>query len=135
MVAGGGQWRGVAAVGWCAARYITNTILNLEDTSLIRLSIILALGTIMFEYTTLVFQGIGHFGMIARIMIAQGVAKLGFSLILIWQHALTALSGMLIYGLVPAFAALLAWGKSPVATFRLPANWREHLQQVLGVAK
>lgn len=125
----------VALLALALAPFLSRTVLHIESPSLIYLAIALALGTVIFEYTTLVFQGIGRFGAVARIMIAQGVAKLLFSLLLIWQGALSAFSGMLIYGAVPAFAALLAWTSSPVRDFSLPREWRRHLRHLASVAK
>lgn len=123
-----------AVLGWLVAPQI-GSLLHIDSVVLIRSAILLASGTIFFEYTTLVFQATHHFGMVARITIAQAVGKLVFGLILIWQGILHAGTGMLVYGLLPGLGALTAWFKHPLTSFALPASWRKDLAQILAVAK
>ena len=103
--------------------------------SLIRLAIFLSLGTIFFEYSTVVFQSTHRFAMVARITVAQSIGKLLFGIIFIWQGILHATEGLLIYGLLPGIGALLGWRKIPFSTFALPKTWRKDLRLILSVAK
>jgi O-antigen/teichoic acid export membrane protein len=123
-----------ATIGWFIAPWI-GSLLRLDSVSLIRSAILLASGTIFFEYTTLVFQATHHFGMVARITIAQAIGKLLFGFILIWQGILHATSGLLVYGLLPGVGALTAWVKNPLTSFTLPKSWQKDLWAILAVAK
>lgn len=129
-----GNFAVCALVGWVTSPW-TSSLLHIESVALIRMAILLASGTIFFEYTTLVFQATHRFGMVARITIAQAVGKLGFGLILIWQGILSAGTGMLVYGLLPGIGALTAWFKNPLSSFALPKSWQKDLGQILAVAK
>lgn len=115
--------------------WITFTLLKIEDLSLIRAAILLAGGTVVFEYATLVFQASHHFDLVARMTIAQGVGKLIFSGILMWQGMLTSLLGLMIYGIMPAIGAFIAFAKSPLHSLSLPQDWKKQLSQILAIAK
>lgn len=125
----------ILAVLWLLSPWITHSLLHIESLGLIRSAIILSVGTIIFEYSTLVFQATHRFDLVARITIAQGIGKLVFSLILMWQGALTGVLGLTIYGLMPGLAALLGFIQNPLASLALPVNWRIHLKEILSVIK
>ena len=122
-------------LGYLLAPWIAHSLLHLDDIRLLRISFALALGTIFFEYSSIVFQSTHRFGMVARITIAQALGKLLFGLILIWQGMLQAVAGLLVYGLLPGIGALLGWSKNPLSTFTLPKTWKKDLQIILKVAK
>lgn len=115
--------------------WITHSVLHIESLGLIRSAILLSGGTIVFEYAILVFQATHRFDLAALITITQGIGKLAFSLILMWQGALTSVLGLTIYGLMPGIGALLGFIKNPLASLALPHNWRLHLKEILSVAK
>jgi O-antigen/teichoic acid export membrane protein len=83
-------------VAWIIAPWVGHTLLHIEDIGLIRLAIVLALGTIFFEYSTIVFQSTHQFARVARITIAQAMGKLLFGIIFIWQGILHAREALLI---------------------------------------
>lgn len=122
-------------VAWLLAPWISQSLLHIENVGLIRTSFLLALGTIFFEYSTIVFQSTHRFAMVARITIAQALGKLLFGLILIWQGMLHATEGLLIYGLLPGLGALSGWKKNTLSSFALPATWKKDLAVILTVAK
>jgi O-antigen/teichoic acid export membrane protein len=122
-------------VAWFLAPWISLSLLHIENVGLIRTSFLLALGSIFFEYSTIVFQSTHRFAMVARITIAQALGKLLFGLILIWQGMLHATEGLLIYGLMPGLGALAGWRKNPLKSFALPATWKKDLRIILKVAK
>lgn len=124
----------VGTISWLLAPWITHSLLHLDNIALIHSAIVLALGTIMFEYSTLVSQATHRFVLVAHITIAQGIGKLVFSLILMWQGVLTAASGLWIYGLMPGVGAVIAFRSAPIA-LSLPTHWRQNLAQILSVAK
>lgn len=124
-----------ATLGWFLAPWISVSFLHIDNIALIRISFLLALGTIFFEYSTIVFQSTHRFAMVARITIAQAIAKLVFGLLFIWQGILHATAGLLIYGLMPGIGALLGWRKNPLSSFTLPKTWRKDLRLILSVAK
>ncbi len=124
----------LTVVGWIISPWL-GMILHIESIPLIRSAILLSAGTIFFEYTTLVFQATHQFGIVARITIAQAVGKILLGIILIWQGALHAASGLLVYGLMPGLGALSGWVKSPLVSFTLPASWKKDLRIILSVAK
>ena len=125
----------IVLILWLLSPWITYSLLHIESLGLIRAAIILASGTVMFEYATLVFQATHRFDLVARITIAQGLGKLLFSLILMWQGALSSLLGLTIYGLMPGIGAIIGFVKNPLASFALPKDWRKHLTKILSVAK
>ncbi len=122
-------------LAWFLAPWIATTLLHIENIALIRISFLLALGTIFFEYSTIVFQSTHRFAMVARITIAQALGKLLFGIIFIWQGMLHATEGLLIYGLLPGIGALFGWKKKTLSSFTLPATWRKDLKVILAVAK
>lgn len=122
-------------IAWFLAPWIGNSLLHITDISILRLAIVLSIGTIFFEYSTIVFQSTHHFAQVARITIAQAVGKLAFGLLFIWQGILHAKEALLIYGLLPGIGALLGWTKNPLSTFSLPKTWRKDLSIILKVAK
>jgi len=122
-------------VAWILAPWISQSLLHIENVTLIRMSFLLALGTIFFEYSTIVFQSTHKFAKVARITIAQAVGKLLFGLIFIWQGMLHATVGLLIYGLLPGLGALSGWSKSTLSSFTLPTTWKKDLRIILSVAK
>lgn len=122
-------------IGWVLAPWISTTLLHINNVALIRTSFLLSLGTIFFEYSTIVFQSTHRFAMVARITIAQAMGKLIFGLIFIWQGMLHATAGLLIYGLMPGIGALLGWRKNPLSSFTLPVTWKKDLLLILSVAK
>lgn len=124
-----------ASIAWVIAPWVSHSLLHLEDLGLIHLAIIISIGTIFFEYSTIVFQSTHHFALVARITIAQAIGKLGFGLILIWQGMLHSVSGLLVYGLLPGIGAMLGWAKNPLSSFRLPSTWKKDLRVILTVAK
>ena len=123
------------AIAWLLSPWISSTLLHIDNVGLIRTAFVLALGTIFFEYSTIVFQSTNRFAMVARITIAQAVGKLIFGLIFIWQGMLHATEGLLIYGLLPGIGAILGWTKNPLSSFSLPSTWRKDLGIILKVAK
>lgn len=120
---------------WSLAPWITLDLLHLNNIGLIRSAILLSSGTIIFEYAILVFQATHRFDLVARVTIAQGLGKLFFSLLLIWQGLLSSFLGLLIYGILPGIGALLGFVKKPLPSFRLPPRWPIHLKQIFSVAK
>lgn len=120
---------------WLLSPWITHTLLHIEDLALIRLAVFLSFGTIIFEYAVLVFQATQRFDLVARITVAQGVGKLLFSIILMWQGLLSSFWGLLIYGLLPGIGALLGFLQNPLPSLSLPSTWRIHLRQILSVTK
>jgi O-antigen/teichoic acid export membrane protein len=124
-----------AVVAWILTPWISRTLLHIDNTFLLHLAILLAIGTIFFEYSTIVFQSTHRFAMVARITIAQAVGKLAFGVIFIWQGILHGTQGLLIYGLLPGLGALLGWQKNPLSSFSLPKTWRKDLGIILSVAK
>jgi O-antigen/teichoic acid export membrane protein len=124
-----------AILAWLLAPWVSHSLLHLDDLWLIHLAIATAIGTIFFEYSTVVFQSTHHFALVARITIAQAIGKLGVGLIFIWQGMLNSVSGLLVYGLLPGIGALLGWTKSPLSSFSLPKTWRKDLPVILSVAK
>ncbi len=120
---------------WNLAPWITLDLLHINNIGLIRSAVLLSSGTIIFEYATLVFQATHRFDLVARITIAQGLGKLIFSLLLIWQGMLNSFLGLLIYGILPGVGALLGFVKKPLSSFSLPPRWRIQLKQILSVAK
>lgn len=124
-----------ALLAWLLAPWVTHSLLHLDDLNLIHLAVITAIGTIFFEYSTIVFQSTHHFSLVARITIAQAIGKLGFGLILMWQGMLSSVSGLLVYGLLPGIGAMLGWTKNPLSSFSLPTTWKKDLGVILSVAK
>lgn len=124
-----------AVIAWLLAPWISNTLLHINDVGLIRTAFVLALGTVFFEYSTIVFQSTHRFAMVVRITIAQALGKLIFGLILIWQGALHATEGILIYGILPGIGAALGWTKNPLSSFSLPKTWKADIGTILKVAK
>lgn len=124
-----------AGVAWILTPWVSHSLLHIDNPAIIHLAILTAIGTIFFEYSTIVFQSTHHFALVARITIAQAIGKLGFGLILIWQGTLHAIQGLLIYGLLPGIGALLGWTKNPLSTFALPISWKKDLRIILSVAK
>jgi O-antigen/teichoic acid export membrane protein len=125
----------VVLVCWFLAPWISGPALHINDVSLIRLAIVLSIGTIFFEYSTLVFQSTHRFALAARIMIAQAIGKLVFGLLFIWQGILHAKEALIIFGLMPGIGAILGWSKTTVTTFTLPSTWQHDLKKILHVAK
>jgi O-antigen/teichoic acid export membrane protein len=123
------------SVGWFAAPLISHSFLHINDVRLIHSAIALSLGTIIFDYTTLVFQATHQFSVVARMTIAQAFGKLFFGILLWWQGMLSAGLGLLVYGLMPGVGALWAWTKRPLTSLRLPSTWTTDLRTVFGVAK
>lgn len=124
-----------AIIAWLLAPWVSHSLIHLNDLRLIHLAIAIAIGTIFFEYSTVVFQSTHHFALVARITIAQAIGKLGFGLILIWQGMLHSVSGLLVYGLLPGIGAMLGWTKNPLSSFSLPPTWKKDLGVILSVAK
>ncbi|MEI8232339.1 MAG: oligosaccharide flippase family protein [bacterium] len=124
-----------AVIAWFLAPWISLSLLHLENFGLIRTAFLLALGSIFFEYSTIVFQSTNRFAMVARITIAQALGKLLIGLIFIWQGMLHATEGLLIYGIMPGIGALAGWKTNPLKSFSLPTSWRKDLQIILKVAK
>lgn len=124
-----------ASIAWILTPWVSDSLLHIDNPAIIHLAILTAIGTIFFEYSTVVFQSTHHFALVARITIAQAIGKLGFGLILIWQGTLHAIQGLLIYGLLPGIGALLGWTKNPLSTFALPISWKKDLRIILSVAK
>ena len=122
-------------IGWLLAPWISVTLLHIDNVGLIRTALLLSLGTIFFEYSTIVFQSTERFNMVARITIAQALGKLLFGLIMMWQGMLHATEGLLIYGLLPGFGALVGWGRGTLSNFTLPKTWKKDLPIILRVAK
>lgn len=122
-------------IAWLLAPWISQSLLHIQNIGLIRLSFALALGTIFFEYSTIVFQSTHRFSRVARITIAQAVGKLLFGLIFIWQGILHATSGLLIYGLMPGIGAIAGWNNSTLRSFALPMSWKKDIRLILKVAK
>lgn len=120
---------------WLLSPWITYSLLHIENLGLIRAAIVLASGTVIFEYATLVFQATHRFDLVARMIIAQGLGKLLFSLILIWQGALSSLLGLAIYGIMPGIGAIIGFVKNPLPSLSLPADWKKHVAKILSVAK
>lgn len=125
----------VSILGCILAPWISLTLLHIENISLIRIALLISVGTVFFEYTTILFQSSHRFAMVARITIAQAIGKLGFGLLLMWQGVLDATVALLVYGLMPGVGALLGWLKSPISSLRLPHNWTKDLGTILSVAK
>lgn len=125
----------VVGIGWVIAPWISDSLLHLYNTPLIRLSIVLSIGTIFFEYSTLVFQSTHNFALAARIMIAQAIGKLIFGLIFMYQGILHTTQALLIYGLLPGLGAALGWRKFTLTSFTLPSTWKKDLNSILSVAK
>lgn len=124
-----------ATVAWFLAPWISNALLHIDNVGLIRTAFVLALGTIFFEYSTVVFQSTHHFALVARITLAQAIGKLLFGILFIWQGMLNATTGLLVYGLLPGIGALLGWTKNPLSSFSLPKTWKKDLKGILSVAK
>lgn len=124
-----------AGLGWVLAPWIGHSLLHIGNISIIRLAFLLSAGTVLFEYTTVIFQASHRFGMVARITIAQAIGKLVFGLLLIWQGMLQSFSALLIYGLMPGVGALLGWIKTPLSSFSLPKSWRHDAKLILSIAK
>jgi len=122
-------------IGWLLAPWISVTLLHIDNVGLIRTALLLSLGTIFFEYSTIVFQSTERFSMVARITIVQALGKLLFGLIMMWQGMLHATEGLLIYGLLPGFGALVGWGRGTLSNFTLPKTWKKDLPIILRVAK
>ncbi len=125
----------LATPAWILAPWITHDLLHIESVALIRAAIALSAGTVIFEYATLVFQATHRFMLVARMTIAQGIGKLIFSLLLIWQGMLTASLGLLIYGIMPAIGVLLAVSKRSLHSLALPKTWKRDVYGILSVAK
>lgn len=125
----------VIAVGWAISPYLAHNVLRLDSVNILRLAFLASVGTIFFEYTALIFQATQKFGMVARITIAQAVGKLIVGLILIWQGALTATTGILLYGLMPFFGALTAWKPRPISSYRLPKKINKEVFALSKVAR
>lgn len=125
----------VVAMGWILAPWISDSLLHLFNVSILRLAIILSIGTIFFEYSTLVFQSTHHFALAARIMVAQAIGKLVFGLIFIFQGGLHAVQALLIYGILPGVGALLGWHRHTISSFALPKTWEKDLKSILTIAK
>lgn len=124
-----------AILGWLLAPWIATSLLHIGSVALLRTAMVLALGTIFFEYSTIVFQSTHRFAMVARITIAQALGKLLFGAILIWQGMLHATEGLLVYGLIPGLGALFGWKRGTLSSFILPVTWKKDLQTILSVAK
>jgi O-antigen/teichoic acid export membrane protein len=123
-------------IGWFSAEGIARHYLNIEDVSLIRLSLILSLGTVIFEYSTAVFQSAGKFTLVARITLAQALGKLFGGLLLISQSALNATTALWLYGVMPALGTIAGWMSSPThLTFKLSKRWQADTYAILRVAK
>lgn len=120
---------------WLLSPWITHNLLHLENVGLIRSAVALSSGTIIFEYAILVFQATHRFDLVARITVAQGLGKLVFSLLIIWQGLLSSFLGLIIYGILPGIGALLGFVKKPLPLLSLPPRWRVHLKEILSVAK
>ncbi len=123
------------ALGWILAPWISVSILHIEDISLIRMAVLLSIGTALFEFTTILFQASHKFGVVARITIAQAIGKLFFGLVFMWQGMLHSVSALFLYGIMPGVGALLAWGKLPFTSLALPKSWKKDLSIILKVAK
>ncbi|MFZ2199587.1 MAG: oligosaccharide flippase family protein [Microgenomates group bacterium] len=125
----------VATLAWFTAPWISSTLLHLNNPSIIHFAVVLSLGTIFFEYSTLVFQSTHRFGQAARIVIAQAIGKFIFGLIFMYLGILHAKEALVIFGLMPGVGALLGWDKNTVTTFKLPKTWKSDLYHILNVAK
>lgn len=122
-------------VAWILTPWIAHSFLKIDDISLIRLAFALAFGTVFFEYSTVVFQSTHRFAMVARITIAQALAKLIFGLLFMWQGMLSASVALVLYGLLPGVGALMGWSRQILSSFALPHTWRKDLGIILSVAK
>ena len=122
-------------LGWILAPWISHTLLHIEDVTIIRIAFVLSFGTVLFEYTTVMFQASQRFAIVARITIAQALGKLLLGVMLIWQGALNSITAMILYGLMPGVGALLGWIKSPFTSYSLPKTWKKDLKVIMGVAK
>lgn len=122
-------------VAWILAPWISTSILHIEDMALLRLAFALSIGTVLFEFSTAVFQSTHRFALVARITIAQAIGKLLFGILFIWQGMLHATGALLIYGLLPGLGALLGWKRKILSSFTLPKTWKKDLSIILSVAK
>lgn len=125
----------ITVAAWIAAPYISVTLLHFSDPTLLRMVVLVSAGTIFYEYTNLIFQATQRFGKVAQVTIAQATGKLVFGIILISQGLLTATTGVILYGLMPLFGALVVWKPFPLKSLRLPANPKSDLLAILNVAK
>lgn len=122
-------------ITWIFSPWIAHSFLHLEDVQLIHLAIVTSIGTVFFEYSTIVFQSTQHFAAVARITIAQALGKLIFGLIFITQGMLNASSALLIYGILPGVGAFLGWNYRVLTSLSLPSTWKKDLHTILVVAK
>ncbi len=123
------------SLGWILAPWISVTLLHIENIAIMRLAFVLSFGTVLFEYTTVMFQASHRFAIVARITIAQAIGKLLIGLILIWQGALSSITALILYGLMPGIGSLLGWIKSPFTSYTLPKTWKKDLGIIMSVAK
>lgn len=123
-------------VGWWVAAPLAQSYLNIADVSLIRLALVLSLGTVIFEYSTVAFQSSSQFGLVARITLAQATGKLVAGLILLSQSALSVTTALWIYGVMPALGSLAGWVSSQTSpALKLTSRWRFDARSILVVAK
>lgn len=123
-------------LGLLGAEYLAKNYLGLADSGLIKLALLLSLGTVVFEYATVIFQSAGQFGLVARITLAQALGKLFGGLFLLTQSALTSTSALWLYGLMPFFGAMAGWINTPhKLSLKLGKNWGKEAKSLLAVAK
>ncbi len=123
-------------LGLTFARYLTFSYLGITDLNLIKTAIIISVGTVIFEYATIIFQATNNFALVARITITQALGKLIGGLILLSQSALTATTALWLYGLMPAIGSLAGWLHSPYKlSTTLPDHWQKDLRLILATAK
>lgn len=123
-------------VGLVGAEYLATNYLGLSDSRLIKTALVIALGTVVFEYATVVFQSAGQFGLVARITLAQALGKLLGGLILLSQSVLTATTALWLYGLMPLLGTIAGWVNTPhKLSLRLNPTWSKDLHSLLSVAK
>lgn len=125
-----------STLGFFAASFLAHNYLKIPDTTLIRQAILLSLGTVIFEYSTIAFQSAGRFGLVARITLAQATGKLLGGLLLLFNSALNATTALWLYALMPALGSLAGWLQGRVIPVGLaPVAWKQHSRLILSVAK
>jgi len=123
-------------VGMYTSEYIAEQYLGLTNSNLVKTALFLSVGTVIFEYVTVVFQSASQFGLVARITIAQALGKLIGGIILLLQSALTATSALWLYGLMPFFGAIAGWINTPHhLRLNLPTSWTSDAKALLSVVK
>lgn len=122
-------------IGLIFADPISLHLLKIQDSSLIKLSLLLSLGTVFFEYTSVILQSHKKFVPVAQMTVAQGCLKFVFGLVLIWQRSLSAMSALVVYGLAPMVGALPIWRRSLLDKLALPSGWNVELTKIIKVAK